>query len=49
MTKEGGEKTPIGFWASTPDRHSVIEDVQGIVAGSMLAALGVTCCRPPIS
>jgi uncharacterized membrane-anchored protein YitT (DUF2179 family) len=42
MTKEGGEKTPIGFWASTPDRHSVIEDVQGIVAGSMLAALGVT-------
>jgi uncharacterized membrane-anchored protein YitT (DUF2179 family) len=42
MTKEGAEKSPIGFWASTPDRHSVIEDVQGIVAGSMLAALGVT-------
>jgi uncharacterized membrane-anchored protein YitT (DUF2179 family) len=42
MTKDGAGKTPIGFWASSPDRHSVIEDVQGIVAGSMLAALGVT-------
>ena len=35
-------KTPVGFWASTSDRHSIIEDIQGIAAGSMLAALGVT-------
>ncbi len=39
-TAEG--KSPIGFWASNSDRHSVLEDVQGIAAGSMLAALGVT-------
>ncbi len=36
------QKTPIGFWASSSDRHSVLEDIQGVVAGSMLAALGVT-------
>ncbi len=35
------EKTPIGFWASSSEKHSIIEDMQGIVAGSMLAALGV--------
>ncbi|MCJ8506345.1 YitT family protein [Rhizobium lemnae] len=35
-------KTPVGFWASSTDRHSIIEDMQGVVAGSMLAALGVT-------
>ena len=35
-------KSPIGFWTSSTDRHSVLEDMQGIVAGSMLAALGVT-------
>ncbi|WP_137135753.1 YitT family protein [Rhizobium sp. FKY42] len=35
-------KSPIGFWASSTDRHSIIEDMQGVVAGSMLAALGVT-------
>lgn len=35
-------KTPLGFWGSSPERHSVAEDIQGIVAGSMLAALGVT-------
>jgi uncharacterized membrane-anchored protein YitT (DUF2179 family) len=40
MAGEG--RTPVGFWASTSDRHSVIEDVQAIAAGSMLAALGVT-------
>lgn len=36
------KKSPIGFWASSPDRHSLLEDIQGIVAGAMLAALGVT-------
>jgi uncharacterized membrane-anchored protein YitT (DUF2179 family) len=36
------QKSPIGFWASSADRHSIVEDIQGIVAGSMLAALGVT-------
>lgn len=35
-------KSPVGFWASSTDRHSILEDMQGIVAGSMLAALGVT-------
>jgi uncharacterized membrane-anchored protein YitT (DUF2179 family) len=42
MTKTDSEKTPIGLWASSPSRHSLIEDIQGITAGSMLAALGVT-------
>lgn len=42
MAKTGSEKTPIGLWASSTDRHSLIEDIQGIAAGSMLAALGVT-------
>lgn len=42
MASTGGVKTPIGFWASTSERHSVVEDIQGVVAGSMLAALGVT-------
>lgn len=35
-------KSLVGFWASSTDRHSIIEDMQGVVAGSMLAALGVT-------
>jgi len=35
-------KSQVGFWASSTDRHSIIEDMQGVVAGSMLAALGVT-------
>ncbi|SFA98583.1 Uncharacterised 5xTM membrane BCR, YitT family COG1284 [Rhizobium sp. NFR07] len=35
------KKSPIGFWASSTEKHSIIEDMQGIVAGSMLAALGV--------
>ncbi len=42
MADASDGKTPIGFWASTSDRHSILEDVQGVVAGSMLAALGVT-------
>lgn len=37
-----GFRFPVGFWGSTPERHSVGEDIQGIAAGSMLAALGVT-------
>jgi len=35
-------KSPLGLWASSAERHSPIEDVQAVVAGSMLAALGVT-------
>jgi uncharacterized membrane-anchored protein YitT (DUF2179 family) len=35
-------KSPFGLWASSAERHSPIEDVQAVVAGSMLAALGVT-------
>jgi uncharacterized membrane-anchored protein YitT (DUF2179 family) len=35
-------KSPIGFWASSAEKHSLLEDIQGIAAGSMLAALGVT-------
>jgi uncharacterized membrane-anchored protein YitT (DUF2179 family) len=34
-------RSPIGLWASSSDRHSLLEDMQGIVAGAMLAALGV--------
>ncbi|MGE7370654.1 YitT family protein [Neorhizobium sp. NPDC001467] len=34
-------RSPIGLWASSSERHSLLEDIQGIVAGSMLAALGV--------
>ena len=30
------------LWASSPARHSMMEDVQGVVAGSMLVSLGVT-------
>lgn len=30
------------LWASAPDRHSMVEDAQGLVAGSMLVSLGVT-------
>ena len=41
MMHETGEKTRTKFWASTPSRHSMLEDVQGVLAGSMLAALGV--------
>jgi uncharacterized membrane-anchored protein YitT (DUF2179 family) len=29
------------YMQSTPDRHSLLEDAQGILAGSMLATLGV--------
>lgn len=35
-------KSPAGFWASSTDKHSLVEDAQGVIAGSMLAALGVT-------
>ena len=42
MAKAADKKSTIGFWASTSEKHSIIEDVQGVVAGSMLAALGVT-------
>ncbi|TDK35242.1 YitT family protein [Rhizobium deserti] len=35
-------KSPVGIWASSAEKHSLIEDVQAVVAGSMLAALGVT-------
>lgn len=42
MAEATDKKSPIGFWASSTDKHSIIEDIQGIAAGSMLAALGVT-------
>ena len=42
MANVSESKSPVGFWASSTDRHSLIEDMQGVVAGSMLAALGVT-------
>lgn len=35
-------KSPLGLWASSAEKHSPIEDIQAVVAGSMLAALGVT-------
>jgi len=42
MAEATDKKSPIGFWASSTEKHSVIEDIQGIAAGSMLAALGIT-------
>ncbi|NTE85334.1 YitT family protein [Agrobacterium rubi] len=35
------ERKRIRFWASTSDKHSLLEDAQAVVAGSMLASLGV--------
>ncbi|MCO5732934.1 YitT family protein [Rhizobium sp. SSA_523] len=35
-------RLPLGLWSSSSHRHSLIEDIQGVLAGSMLAALGVT-------
>ncbi len=34
-------KDKLGFWATSPTRHSLFEDVQGVFAGAMMAALGV--------
>jgi uncharacterized membrane-anchored protein YitT (DUF2179 family) len=42
MGEAAKQKSPIGLWSSSSEKHSLVEDVQGIVAGSMLAALGVT-------
>ncbi len=39
---EVAERKLTRFWASTPDRHSLLEDIQGVLAGSMLVSLGVT-------
>lgn len=41
MADATDKRSPIGFWASSTEKHSIIEDIQGVVAGSMLAALGV--------
>ena len=41
MSDVAGRKLP-KLWASTPSRHSVLEDAQGVVAGSMLISLGIT-------
>jgi uncharacterized membrane-anchored protein YitT (DUF2179 family) len=32
----------LNLWTSAPDRHSLLEDAQAILAGSMLISLGVT-------
>lgn len=37
-----GDKRRFGFWNPAPTRHSALEDAQGIVTGSMVAALGLT-------
>ena len=31
----------LGIWNSNPTRHTVAEDLQGLIAGSMIAALGL--------
>lgn len=41
MANIADKKSPIGLWASSTEKHSIVEDLQGIVAGSMLAAFGV--------
>lgn len=38
---ETADRKFASLWTSAPSRHSVLEDVQGVVAGSMLASLGV--------
>lgn len=35
-------KRTFGFWNPTPTKHTPFEDVQGIFAGSMIAALGLS-------
>ena len=42
MSDVSEKKTLVGLWASSSDRHSLLEDIQAIAAGSMLAAMGVT-------
>ncbi|WP_425963259.1 YitT family protein [Rhizobium nepotum] len=39
---ETSARRRLNLWASAPDRHSLLEDAQGILAGSMLVSLGVT-------
>lgn len=41
MMSDSAQQKRIRFWASTPDRHSVMEDAQAVIAGSMLVSLGV--------
>lgn len=41
MMSDTAERKRTRFWASTPERHSVLEDAQGVIAGSMLISLGV--------
>ncbi len=36
-----GEKRRFGFWNPIPTRHTPLEDVQGIFASSVIAALGL--------
>eukprot|EP01032_Pedospumella_encystans_P024927 gene24927-28177_t len=31
----------LGIWNSNPTRHTPAEDLQGLVAGSLIAALGL--------
>lgn len=40
MSEVAGRKLP-KFWASTPARHSLLEDALAVLAGSMLVSLGV--------
>lgn len=41
MMSDSAEQKRMRFWASTPERHSALEDAQGVVSGSMLISLGV--------
>jgi uncharacterized membrane-anchored protein YitT (DUF2179 family) len=36
-----GEKRRFGFWNPSPTRHTPLEDMQGVFASSMIAALGL--------
>lgn len=36
-----GDKRRFGFWNPTPTRHTPLEDAQGLLASSMIAALGL--------
>ena len=36
-------KSALGVWNTSATRHSLIEDIQGIFSGSLVAALGLFC------
>ena len=36
-------KSAFGVWNTSATRHSLVEDIQGIVSGSLVSSLGLFC------